>query len=203
MFYLPPGSMMQLIDGRVLHKNQKTNMWHDNMGVPISEQQLHFMMSFPSFSEDPSGGGDSPVVAEAPAEPPAELTSISLSAPFDDIVVSTAGTFFFNANRSIVIVGSGSATLRVTFASVGTYNNGTFRAYKNDVEINSIRVSTVSGGLVTTLSETFANGDQLKFAHYVPNSIETEACDFNVTLEKTAPGSTDVLDVFNVSTLAS
>ena len=57
MFYLPPGSMMQLMDGRVLHKDQKTNLWHDNMGVPITEQQLHFMMSFPSFSDDPSGGG--------------------------------------------------------------------------------------------------------------------------------------------------
>ena len=199
MFYLPPGSMMQLIDGRVLHKDPKTNMWKDNMGVPITEQQLHFMMTFPSFSEDPSGG-DSNVPPPTPASDPDPV--VSLSAPFDDIVVSTAGTFFFNANRTIVIVGSGSATLRVTFASVGTYNNGTFRAYKNDVQINSIRVGSTDAGLVTTLSETFANGDQLKFAHYVPNDIETESCNFNVTLEKTAPGSTDVLDVFNVSTLA-
>ena len=194
MFYLPPGSMMQLMDGRVLHKDQKTNLWHDNMGVPITEQQLHFMMSFPSFSDDPSGG-DSPVVAEAPAEP----TSVSLSAPFGDIVVTADSTDTFNANRTIIIVGDGPATLRVTFASVGTYNSGQFKAYKNDVQINSVRVNSSSGGLVTTLSETFADGDQLKFSYFIP-TVSIHPHNFDVTLAKTAPGSMDVLDVFNIST---
>jgi hypothetical protein len=191
MFYLPPGSMMQLMDGRILHKDQKTNLWHDNLGVPITEQQLQFMMSFPSFSDDPSGGGDSPNTSSTPAE------QTSLSAPFDDIVIVTEETDTFNANRTLVITGD-PATLRITFASVGTYGNATFKAYKNDVQINQIRVSVISAGLVTTLSETFANGDQLKFSGFVPTQYSS-LMNFDVTLEKTAPGSTDVLDVFNVS----
>jgi hypothetical protein len=189
MFYLPPGSMIQLMDGRVLHKDQKTNLWHDNMGVPITEQQLHFMMSFPSFSDDPSGGGNAPVAAEAP--------SVSLSAPFDDILIDNViNTETFNVNRTVVITGS-PATLRVTFASVGSFNNGTFKAYKNDVEINQVSVSASSAGLVTTLTGTFADGDQLKFSYEAPST--NDACNFDVTIEKTAPGATSVLDVFNIA----
>jgi len=190
MFYLPPGSMMQLIDGRVLHKDQKTNQWRDNMGVPITEQQLQFMLSFPSFSDDPSGGGNAPVAA-------AVTPSVSLSAPFDDIILNDSGTVFFNANRTLSITG-GPVTMTVTFASVGTYSNATVKAYKNDVQINQIRVGFSSQGLVTTLSETFADGDQLKFSGLVPSG-NSSLLNFDVTLTKTAPGTTSVLDVFNIS----
>lgn len=188
MFYLPPGSMMQLIDGRVLHKNQKTNMWHDNMGVPISEQQLHFMMSFPSFSEDPSGGGDSPVVAEAPASDPDPV--VSLNAPFDDIVATSSPTF--NANRTIIT--TAPVTLRLTFSSGGIYSSSSLNVYKNDAYLMNIRTSSLPSP--RTLTETFANGDQLKFdMNYSSQTLNN----FDVTIEKIEPGSVQVVDTFNVS----
>jgi hypothetical protein len=121
-----------------------------------------------------------------------------LSAPFDDIVINdgNVNTTVFNTNRTIVNTGS-PATLRVTFASVGTFNSGTFNAYKNDVEINSISTNSSSSGLVTTLTGTFADGDQLKFSYIAPST--SAPCNFDVTLEKTAPGTASVLDVFNIS----
>jgi hypothetical protein len=191
MFYLPPGSMMQLMDGRVLHKDQKTNLWHDNMGVPITEQQLHFMVSFPSFSDDPSGGDNATVPVAAASD-----TVVSLSAPFDDIVINdgNVNTTVFNTNRTI-ITNESPVTLRVTFN--GTTNSGTVKVYKNDVEINTIRTTISSSGLVTTLTGTFADGDQLKFSYIAPNT--SASCNFDVTLEKTAPGATSVLDVFNIA----
>lgn len=191
MFYLPPGSMMQLMDGRVLHKDTKTNLWHDNMGVPITEQQLHFMVSFPSFSADATSGGGNATVPVAAASD----TVVSLSAPFDDIVINdgNVSTDVFNTNRTIV-TNESPVTLRVTFN--GTTNTGTVKAYKNDVEINSIRTTVSSSGLVTTLAETFADGDQLKFSYIAPNT--SAICNFDVTIEKTAPGATSVLDVFNI-----
>jgi hypothetical protein len=190
MFYLPPGSMMQLMDGRVLHKDQKTNLWHDNMGVPITEQQLHFMMSFPSFSDDPSGGGNAPVPVAA------EVTSsVSLSAPFDDIILNNTGVFF-NVNRTLSITGD-PATLRITFSSVGEYNTATFSTFKNDTQINRNTNVAGSAGLVVTLPGTFADGDQLKFACLIFDLVNLN---FDVTIEKTAPGTTQVLDVFTVRT---
>lgn len=186
MFYLPPGSMMQLMDGRVLHKDQKTNLWHDNMGVPITEQQLHFMMSFPSFSEDPSGG-DSPV-ATTPASDPDPV--VSLSALFDDIFAIFPTTL--NANRTITT--TAPVTLRLTFAA-GTYDTCAIDVYKNDVQFRNIRISSSPPSPVT-LSETFANGDQLKFRATYSTTAERN---FDVTIEKIAPGSVQVVDTFNVS----
>ena len=183
---------MQLMDGRVLHKDQKTNLWHDNLGVPITEQQLHFMMSFPSFSDDPSGGGNAPVPVAAASD-----TVVSLSAPFDDIILNDALVVFFNANRTLSITG-GPATLRITFSSDGLYNDATFSTFKNDVQINRNTDVASSAGLVVTLPGTFADGDQLKFACLMPSLVNLN---FDVTIEKTAPGSTEVLDVFTVRTV--
>jgi hypothetical protein len=184
MFYLPPGSMMQLIDGRVLHKNQKTNLWYDNMGVPITEQQLHFMMSFPAFGDDPSGGdsGKAPVTAAS--------DTVSLSAPFDDIFAVFPNTL--NANRTIIT--TAPVTLRLTFQP-GTYGSSAFDVYKNNAVIGNIRISGSPPSPVT-LSGTFANGDQLKFAalYSSPSTMN-----YDVTIEKIAPGSVQVVDTFNVS----
>jgi hypothetical protein len=180
------------MDGRIFKRNQK-NLWEDiNTGVTITEQQLGTMISSASFSSDASGGGRSRQPISAPSE------QTSLSAPFDDIVINdgNVNTDVFNTNRTI-ITNESPVTLRVTFASVGTFNSGTFKAYKNDVEINNVRVSGSSAGLVTTLTETFANGDQLKFSYLAPNT--SAPCNFDVTLEKTAPGATSVLDVFNIT----
>lgn len=198
--YRPTGSVVQLMDGRVFKRNQKNqNLWENiNTGAMITEQQLNLMITSAAFTADASGGGNT---RRKTASPPAEPTSVSLSAPFGDIVVTADSTDTSNANRTIIIIGSGPATLRVTFASVGTYNSGTFKAYKNDVQINSVRVNSTSGGLVTTLSETFADGDQLKFSYSIPE-VSSNPHNFDVTLEKTAPGSTDVLGVFNISTPA-
>jgi hypothetical protein len=187
MFYLPPGSMMQLMDGRVLHKDQKTNLWHDNLGVPITEQQLHFMMSFPSFSDDPSGGGNAPVAAETPASDPV----VSLSAPFDDIFAIFPNTQ--NANRTIIT--TAPVTLRLTFQP-GTYSSSAMDVFKNDAQIGlGIRISGSPPSPVT-LSETFANGDQLKFGalYSSPSTMN-----YDVTIEKIEPGSVQVVDTFNVS----
>ena len=177
---------MQLMDGRVLHKDNKTNLWHDNMGVPITEQQLHFMVSFPSFSADAtSGGGSSPVVAEAPASDPV----VSLSALFDDIVATSSPTF--SANRTIIT--TAPVTLRLTF-SAGIYNSSAINVYKNDTLIRNIRIS--SSQAPVTLPETFANGDQLKFdVNYSSQNLNN----YDVTIEKIEPGSVQVVDTFNVS----
>jgi hypothetical protein len=167
-------------------------MWHDNMGVPISEQQLHFMMSFPSFSEDPSGGGDSPVVAEAPASDPDPV--VSLSAPFDDIFTDTGS----GSNSPRTIITTAPVTLRLTFAA-GTYESCSIRVFKNNTAFRDVRISA-SPPPPVTLSETFANGDQLYFDFFYS---ATAVRNFDVTIEKIAPGTVQVVDTFNVSTLAS
>lgn len=195
MFYLPPGSMMQLMDGRVLHKDQKTNLWHDNLGVPITEQQLHFMMSFPSFSDDPSGGGNAPVPVAAASD-----TVVSLSAPFDDIAAGDASeiqsaTKYFSSPI-------GALTIRLNFSN-GTYNgtNGSLLVYK-DVGgsvtlIDTISVSsrpTQDGTGLYVLSQTFDDNNGLKFGFLAGDGGN----DFNVTVEKTAPEGLVTLDTFNV-----
>ncbi len=187
----PTGNIIKLMDGRIFKKNQK-NLWEDiNSGVSISDTQLQNFITSTSLGADASGGG-SRRASSAPDE------QTSLSAPFDDIVINdgNVNTTVFNTNRTIVNTGS-PATLRVTFASVGTFNSGTFNAYKNDVEINSISTNSSSSGLVTTLTGTFADGDQLKFSYIAPST--SAPCNFDVTLEKTAPGTASVLDVFNIS----
>lgn len=188
--FRPTGSVIQLMDGRIFKRNQK-NLWEDiNTGVTITEQQLGTMISSASFSSDASGGGRSRKPISAPSE------QTSLSAPFDNIFIDNViNTETFNVNRTVVNTVS-PATLRVTFASVGSFNNGTFKAYKNDVEINQVGVSASSAGLVTTLTGTFADGDQLKFSYEAPST--NDVCNFDVTIEKTAPGATSVLDVFNI-----
>ena len=191
MFYLPPGSMMQLMDGRVLHKDTKTNLWHDNMGVPITEQQLHFMVSFPSFSADASGG-DTPAPTAAPTETD---VVVSLNAPFDDIVGIYGSTNTFNTNRTITT--TAPVTLRLTFQP-GTYvASSSFSVYKNDAYIQQSRPGS-SPPSPMTLTETFANGDQLKFG-FANNSLAVR--NFDVVIEKIAPGSVQVLDTFNLSSL--
>jgi hypothetical protein len=184
------GNVVQLIDGRIFKRSQ-SNLWENiNTGVMITEQQLGVMILHASFSSDTSGGGSSRA-SSAPTE------QTSLSAPFDDIIINDViNTETFNVNRTVVNTGS-PATLRVTFASVGIFNNGTFKAYKNDVEINQVSVSASSAGLATTLAGTFADGDQLKFSYEAPST--NDICNFDVTIEKTAPGATSVLDVFNIT----
>lgn len=186
MFYMPPGSMMQMIDGRVLHKDPKTNMWKDNMGVPITEQQLQFMLQFPSF-DDPSNGDTS------------NLT-FQFNADFDDIGVTLASTTTFNANRTLSIGRSlVPQTLRVDFAAGGTYlaNDGTtLTAYKNDVGITAIGITnTVPSSLVLG---GFNNGDQLSFSMFVPTG---NTLDFDATVVGT-PGIPPEknLDTFRVFT---
>ena len=184
--------MMQLMDGRVLHKDNKTNLWHDNMGVPITEQQLHFMVSFPSFSADASGGDTpAPTVAEAPP-------STSLSAPFDDILASNSSEFQ-NTQRSVES-SLGALTIRLNFSN-GSYNglNGSLLVYKNATLIDTIDVSnrpTQDGTGLYVLSQTFDSGDSLQFGLLGGDGNIL----FDVTIEKTAPGGLLTMDTFEVRT---
>ena len=197
MFYLPPGSMMQLMDGRVLHKDQKTNLWHDNMGVPITEQQLHFMMSFPSFSDDPSGGGDSPV-ASAPAEaPPTNLFDPALSN-----IVITDNTSEVRTNTVIFNTSEGLADICAVFSD-GLYNIGCeFNAYVNGVLQTTIfldsRPPNGQGDVPGDPNSVFAcsDGDQVQFGVISPNALNLL---FDVTIQKHPnSGPVVVLDTFNV-----
>ena len=186
MLFKPTGSVIQLMDGRIFKKNQKNqNLWENiNSGVMITEQQLNLMITSASFSADASGGGNTRRES-APAE-----VVVSLSAPFDDIVATSSPTE--NANRTITT--TAPVTLRLTFAG-GTYSSSAFRVSKNDTQFKNIRISTSLPSPVT-LTETFANGDQLKFQV----SYSTQALNnFDVTIEKIAPGSVQVVDTFNVS----
>jgi len=195
-YFRPTGNMLKLMDGRVFKKNQK-NLWEDiNSGVTINESQLQNFISSAAFTADPGGApsGGKKKLTPIPEEEPNAV--VSLSAPFDDIVLNTNDTVFFNANRTLSITG-GPVTLRITFSSVGEYNNSTFSAFKNDAQVNRITVSAGSAGLVTTLTGTFADGDQLKFACFISSLVNLN---FDVTIEKTAPGLTSVLDDFTVRT---
>jgi hypothetical protein len=188
-YYRPTGNMVKLMDGRLFKKNQK-NLWEDvNSGVSINDFQLQNLIASAAFTADASGGGNT-------RRESAPDAVVSLSAPFDDIVIVVDDTHTFNANRTITT--TAPVTLRITFASVGTYGNATFNAYKNDVLINSVRVGFASAGVVTTLTGSFADGDQLKFSGLVPAGYSS-TLNFDVTLEKTAPGLVSVLDVFNIS----
>lgn len=174
--------MMQMIDGRVLHKDPKTNMWRDNMGVPISEQQLQFMMQFPSF-DDPSNGED--------------VILFSLNAEFRDIGVTLASTTTFNDNRTITIRPMNTQTIIVNFAAGGTYlaNAGaTFTAYKNDVGITAIGITKIAPSSLQLGG--FNNGDVLKFSMIIPTG---NTLDFDATVVGTSSISPQKnLDTFRV-----
>lgn len=182
--YRPTGSVIQLMDGRVFKKNQK-NLWENvNSGNILTEQQLNLMISSAAFGADASGGS-SARRQSAPAE-----VVVSLSAPFDDIVATSSPTE--NANRTITT--TAPVTLRLTFLA-GTYDTCAVNVFKNDTQIRNIRLS-ISPPSPVTLTETFANGDQLKFQV----SYSTQALNnFDVTIEKIEPGTVQVVDTFNVS----
>jgi len=194
MLFKPTGSVIQLMDGRIFKKNQKNqNLWENiNSGVMITEQQLNLMITSASFSADASGGGNTR--RETPPDPD---PVVSLSAPFDDIVASTSDNTF-NANRTITT--TAPVTLRLTFSAGGTYvSSAAIVIYKNDVYLDQVR-SQDSPPSPKTLSETFANGDQLKFSASI-NS--TALRNFDVTIEKISPGTVQVVDTFNISSPAS
>ena len=171
------------MDGRVFKRNQ-TNLWEDiNTGVMINEQQLNLMVTSAAFSADASGGGSRRTTA------PTDV--VSLNAPFDDIFATIRNTF--TPNRTIIT--TAPVTLRLTFAA-GTYESSSIDVYKNDTQFRNIRISTSPPSPVT-LSETFANGDQLKFKVDWSTTAERN---FDVTIEKIEPGSVQVVDTFNVST---
>jgi hypothetical protein len=184
MFYLPPGSMMQLNDGRVLHKDNKTNQWSDNMGVPITEQQLQFILQMPSFYDD----GDLP------------NRTMYLNADFGDIGVTLASTMTFNDNRTITIGRSLlPQSIIVNFAAGGTYlaNAGTtLTAYRNDVGITAIGITNTAPS--SLMLGQFNSGDRLKFSMFVPTG---NTLDFNATVVGT-PGipPQKELDTFRVFT---
>lgn len=149
------------------------------------------MVTSAAFSADASGGSSRRTTA------PAQLTSTSLSAPFDDILEVYESTLT-GTNRTVVVTGDGPVTLTVNFEAGGLYSGSIFRAFKNDTtQVMSMRVNGIASPSPITLSETFANGDQLKFQ--VTKGANSSPTDYDVTIEKTAPGSTEVLDTFNVS----
>ena len=183
MYYKPTGSVIQLMDGRVFKRNQ-TNLWEDiNTGVMINEQQLNLMVTSAAFSADASGGGSRRTTA--PAGP-----ATSLSAPFDDIVVTQELVDTFNTNRTIITT-EGPLSLRLSFS--GTRGSGTIRAYKNDIDIGNLRMN--SGSTTWSIPGTFDNGDQLKFSMQTP-SLST--VNFDVAVENLV-SPVQTLDTFNIS----
>jgi hypothetical protein len=188
--FRPTGNMFRLMDGRTFKRNQK-NLWEDvNSGVLLTEQQLGLIATSASFSADASGGGSRKITT--PAGP-----STSLSTPFDDIV-EVPSSIVTGTNRTIVTT-DGSVTLTVNFEAGGLYSGSTIIAYKNDTtQVMNFRTPNgTASPSPRTLTETFANGDQLKFE--VSKGANTNPTDYDVTIQKTAPGSTEVLDTFNVS----
>lgn len=184
MYFKPVGTTIQLMDGRVLKKNQQ-NLWEDiNTGVAINEQTLNFMITHPSFSSDASSGGGSRRTT-APAGP-----ATSLSAPFDDIVITQEFVDTFNTNRTIITT-EGPLSLRLSFS--GTRGSGTIRAYKNDIDIGNLRMN--SGSTTWSIPGTFDNGDQLKFSMQTP-SLGT--VNFDVAVENLV-SPVQTLDTFNIS----
>ena len=194
--YRPTGSVVQLMDGRVFKRNKKNqNLWENiNTGAMLNEQQLNLMITSAAFTADASGGGNTKrETASPPAEPPSELTSVSLSAPFDDIVGIYSSTQNFNANRTINT--SLPVTLRLTFQP-GTYvSSSAVVVYKNNSYLQQTRPGSSPPSPIT-FTETFANGDQLKFG-FSNNGLAVR--NYDVILEKIAPGSVQVLDTFNLS----
>ena len=198
MFYLPPGSMMQLMDGRVLHKDNKTNLWHDNMGVPITEQQLHFMVSFPSFSADATSGGDTPTPTATPAGP-----STSLSAPFDDILSVDSFVEVLTNTVTVNTTEAGPVDIYAIFSG-GLYGiNSEFNVYLNGaIQLPVIAIDTQPPDPGTPGDPIFLiscdDGDQLQFG--VSGLIGLNLL-FDVTIQKRAPGEVVNLDTFNVNVI--
>lgn len=184
MYFKPVGTTIQLMDGRVLKKNQQ-NLWEDiNTGVAINEQTLNFMITHPSFSSDASSGGGSRRTT-APAGP-----ATSLSAQFDDIVIVDVLVNTFNTNRTIITT-EGPLSLRLSFS--GTIDNATIRAYKNDVDIGNLRMN--SGSTTWSIPGTFVNGDLLKFSIQTP---DLGTINFDVAVENLV-SPVQTIDTFNVS----
>ena len=181
--FRPTGSVIQLMDGRIFKRNQR-NLWEDiNTGVMVTEQQINLMVSSASFSSDASGGGSRRTTA--PVGP-----ATSLSAPFDDIVITQINVNTFNNNRTITTT-EGPLSLRLSFS--GTINSGTIRAYKNDVDIGNLRINFST--TTWSIPGTFDNGDQLKFSILTP-SLGT--VNYDVAVENLV-SPTQTLDTFNIS----
>ena len=187
--YRPTGSVVQLMDGRVFKRNQKNqNLWENiNTGAMINEQQLNLMITSAAFTADASGGGNTKRET-APVPDPDPV--VSLSAQFDDIFTNTGSGL--NSPRTITT--TAPVTLRLTFQP-GTYESCTVGVYKNNTRFVNIRISASPPSPVT-LSETFANGDQMNFDF---SYSATAVRNFDVVIEKIAPGTVQVVDTFNIS----
>jgi hypothetical protein len=188
--YRPTGSVVQLMDGRVFKRNQKNqNLWENiNTGAMITEQQLNLMITSAAFTADASGGGNTRRETASPASDPDPV--VSLSALFDDI-------FGSGSNSPRTITTTAPVTLRLTFQP-GTYESCVIVPLKNNSSLQQVRISNSPPSPVT-LTGTFANGDQLNFEFAFS---ATAVRNFDVVIEKIAPGTVQVVDTFNISTPA-
>lgn len=164
LMFRPTGSVIQLMDGRVFKRNQR-NLWEDiNTGVTITENQLSLMVSSASFSTTASGGGGK---TNKPVKFVPDYTATQRT--WGNILGTTDSGEIQNSNQTISGINS-PIQLRLTFSNAGSYApTSSLKVYKNDVLIDTISTNSRpskggdDGAGQYTLSQTFSNGDTLKF----------------------------------------
>jgi hypothetical protein len=163
LMFRPTGSVIQLMDGRIFKRNQR-NLWEDiNTGVTITEQQLNLMVSSASFSADASGGGRT----NRPVRFVPDYT-VTPQQEWEDIIASNDNVEVQNTNKQILGINA-PIEIRLQFNNLGTYAaNSSLKVYKNNTLIDTISTNTRptktgDGEGFYTLSQTFSNGNNLKF----------------------------------------
>ena len=195
LMFRPTGSVIQLMDGRIFKRNQR-NLWEDiNTGVTITENQLSLMVSSASFSTIASGGGGK---TNKPVKFVPDYTATQKE--WGDLLESSFGLEVLNTNQTISGINS-PIQLRLTFSNTGSYApTSSLKVYKNDVLIDTISTNSRpskggdDGAGQYTLSQTFSNGDTLKFGLITDAEIT-----YNIFITNKTANETLTTGAFSVS----
>jgi hypothetical protein len=188
------------MDGRIFKRNQR-NLWEDiNTGVMVTEQQINLMISSASFSSDASGGGR----MNRPITFVPDYTATQRT--WGTITGLNYGVEVFNTNQIISGINA-PIEIRLSFENTTGAGNAVYGAtsslkvYKNDILIDTISTNirptkSGDGAGLYTLSETFSDGDTLKFGAI---STVTIGYDILSVQNKTDGGISISSAAFNVS----